>query len=489
MTEKEIRSQLKFYWYILLFIGLVCFIVFSIIAISEKFAQKGAWEATISVFSLLGVLLTAGGVFAGTVAILSYFSVKEKLDKAESELDKIRDIQQRYEFAENNIKGLENYQLAVEELNKNFSEIEKEKFYEMAKNILAAKNPDYHIKIKANAILLEKEADKAYKNEKWSEAVKYYEELVELWKLLFLYDKRNNIENYLAAIFCLAHSIQEGDGKNKYNKVSELYELLIAKANNLEIKSDLVSFSYNNWGNVLNGEAKLIIKNNPQEARKLLKQASEKYRKAVELNPENSEAYNNWGNVLYDEAQLISKDNPQEARKLLKQAKEKYKRAIELAPKYSVAYYNWGNIFVGEASLIIEDNPQEARKLFQQASEKYKKAIELDPKHSKAYNNLGVALRNEANLISKDNPQEAEKLFQQAKEMYVKAIKIEPDYQIAYNNLEKVLFKLDDFLDKEKKQGYWQKVQEEIMSLPDSEPKQDMLKFIEKQISSEKEKP
>lgn len=348
MTEKEIRSQLKFYWYILLFIGLVCFIVFSIIAISEKFAQKGAWEATISVFSLLGVLLTAGGVFAGTVAILSYFSVKEKLDKAENELDKIRDIQQRYEFAENNIKGLENYQLAVEELNKKVSEAEKEKYYKLAEDLVKAKNPDYHIKIKANAILLEKEAGKAYKNKKWSEAVKYYEELVDLWKLLFLYDKRSNIENYLLAIFRLANSTSKKDNINTFNQVGKLYELLIAKANELEIKADLVSFSYNNWGNVLNGEAKLILK---------------------------------------------------------------------------------------------------------------------------------------------DNPQEAEKLFQQVKEMCVKAIKIEPDYQTAYNNLKEVLSKLDDFLDKEKKQGYWQKVQEEIMSLPDAQPKQDMLKFIEKQISSTKAKP
>ncbi|AWI51824.1 hypothetical protein DDU33_10170 [Actinobacillus porcitonsillarum] len=442
MTEKEIRSQLKFYWYILLFIGLVCFIVFSIIAISEKFAQKGAWEATISVFSLLGVLLTAGGVFAGTVAILSYFSVKEKLDKAESELDKIRDIQQRYEFAENNIKGLENYQLVVDELNKNFSETKKEKFYEMARNISEAKNPDYHIKIKANAILLEKEADKAYKSKKWSEAVKYYEELVDLWKLLFLYDKRSNIENYLLAIFRLATSISQANSKNKYEKASELYELLIAKANDLEIKSDVVSFSYNNWGNVLVDEANLISKYNPQEARKLFQQAGEKYKKAIELNPKESDAYYNWGNVLDDEAQLISKDNPQEARKLLKQAGEKYKKAIELNPENSEAYYNWGNAF--------------------------------------GY---------EANLISKDNPQEVENLFQQAKEMYVKAIKIKPDYQTAYNNLKMALSKLDDFLGKEKKHDYWQQVQEEIMSLPDSEPKQDMLKFIEKQISSTKAKP
>lgn len=348
MTEKEMRSQLKFYWYILLFIGLVCFIVFSIIAISEKFEKEGAWEATISVFSLLGVLLTAGGVFAGTVAILSYFSVKEKLDKAESELDKIRDIQQRYEFAENNIKGLENYQLAVEELNKNFSEIEKEKFYEMAKNILAAKNPDYHIKIKANAILLEETATEAYKGKNFSDAIKYYEELVDLWKLLFLYDKKNNVENYLLAIFRLATSISQANSKNKYEKASELYELLIIKANEFGIKSDVVSSSYNNWG---------------------------------------------------------------------------------------------------------------------------------------------VLLRNEAILINKDNLKEAKALFQQAKYKYIEAIKIKPDYQKTYNNLKIALSKLDDFLDKEKKQDYWQQVQEEIMSLPDSEPKQDMLKFIEKQISSAKEKP
>lgn len=62
-------------------------LVFSIEAISNKYKTKGAWEAATSVFTLLGVLITAGTVVP---AVLSYQSFIRESDNAKKELDNLK---------------------------------------------------------------------------------------------------------------------------------------------------------------------------------------------------------------------------------------------------------------------------------------------------------------------------------------------------------------------------------------------------------------
>lgn len=62
-------------------------LVFSIEAISHKYEAEGAWEAATSVFTLLGVLITAGTIVP---AVLSYQSFIRESDNAKKELDNLK---------------------------------------------------------------------------------------------------------------------------------------------------------------------------------------------------------------------------------------------------------------------------------------------------------------------------------------------------------------------------------------------------------------
>ncbi|MDO9777259.1 hypothetical protein ACI3PA_12520, partial [Glaesserella parasuis] len=62
-------------------------LAFSIEAVSNKYKAEGAWEAATSVFTLLGVLITAGTVVP---AVLSYQSFIRESDNAKKELDNLK---------------------------------------------------------------------------------------------------------------------------------------------------------------------------------------------------------------------------------------------------------------------------------------------------------------------------------------------------------------------------------------------------------------
>ncbi len=86
--------------------------------------------------------------------------------------------------------------------------------------------------------------------------------------------------------------------------------------------------------------------------------------KAIELNPEYSEAYNGLGNAYY------FKNNFNEAIKF-------YRKAISLNPKYSKAYANLGLAYYKKGN-------------FEEAIQDYQMAIELDPQNASAYVFMGA---------------------------------------------------------------------------------------------------
>ncbi len=191
--------------------------------------------------------------------------------------------------------------------------------------------------------------------------------------------------------------------------------------------------------------------------------ARDHYDKAIELNPQFSEAYYNRGN-----ARRASGDH--------QGAITDYDKAIELNPQFSGAYYNRGNArrasgdhqgAIADYGKAIELNPQDAEAYnnrgnarrasgdHQGAITDYDKAIELNPQDTKAYNNRGNARRasgdhqgaiTDYDEAIKINPQDAEAYYNRgnAKQIsgdhqgaitdYDEAIKINPQDAEAYYN-------------------------------------------------------
>jgi tetratricopeptide (TPR) repeat protein len=100
------------------------------------------------------------------------------------------------------------------------------------------------------------------------------------------------------------------------------------------------------------------------------KEAKVEYTKALELDPEYSEAHNNFGNVYFKQG-------------LIEEAEWEYKKAIKLSPNYCDAYFNLGILFKSqekydEAILkffeVLQLNPED--KLAKEYIEIIKKAID-----------------------------------------------------------------------------------------------------------------
>ena len=126
----------------------------------------------------------------------------------------------------------------------------------------------------------------------------------------------------------------------------------------------------------------------------------ENYKKAISINPSNSEAYNNLGNALWNQGNLGK-------------ALNNYQQALKIRPNYAEAYYNMGNTLRDQGDL-------------NSAIKSYKEAVRLSPDYAKAYNNLGNALQDQGNL-------------EKAMVNYEQALKFRPNYAEVYNNMGNVL--------------------------------------------------
>jgi len=145
-------------------------------------------------------------------------------------------------------------------------------------------------------------------------------------------------------------------------------------------------------------------------------EASEKYRKAVELDPNFVEAYVGWGTNLYNLGELEGEVE------YLQNAIEKSKKAIEIDPKSVTALALWG-VALTEIGRIREDTSY-----YREAIEKYKKALETDPRDVQLVSNWGVALV-EIGRLKKDVA-----YCEQAIEKYRHATQINPTSAVAYAN-------------------------------------------------------
>jgi serine/threonine protein kinase len=134
--------------------------------------------------------------------------------------------------------------------------------------------------------------------------------------------------------------------------------------------------------------------------------AIENFTRAINLNPDYSEAYNNRG-IAYA------------AQGAHDQAIADYNRAIKLNPEFFHAYVNRGKLH--------HDNGAYAR-----AIEDYGRAIELNSTNPVVYYNRGNSYSSLRN-------------FNKAIEDYSRAIELNPEYQLAYNNRSLAFAEIDEF--------------------------------------------
>jgi tetratricopeptide (TPR) repeat protein len=158
--------------------------------------------------------------------------------------------------------------------------------------------------------------------------------------------------------------------------------------------------------------------------------AEQAYRKALEYNPQNSDALNGIGSVLG-------------RRGLVEEAIQYFKQALEIDPNNLEAYHNMGLALTNQDKLYealtyyeqaLEIDPEHANTLcnmglilsnqgrIDEAVARYKQAIKANPKHLVSHNNLG-------NLYSN------QKKYDEAVNHYKEAIKLDRDYMDAHFNL------------------------------------------------------
>lgn len=126
--------------------------------------------------------------------------------------------------------------------------------------------------------------------------------------------------------------------------------------------------------------------------------AEQAYRKAIELDPEDSLIWISLGLLLHTHMNRFD------------EAEDAYRKAVEIDPKFTLAWYGLG-------CLLNFQNR------FTEAEEACRRAIDLDPNYAKAWNGLGNLLKDQL-----DRPEEAETAYR-------KAIELDDDATVPRANL------------------------------------------------------
>ncbi|HPP12447.1 MAG TPA: tetratricopeptide repeat protein, partial [bacterium] len=129
------------------------------------------------------------------------------------------------------------------------------------------------------------------------------------------------------------------------------------------------------------------------------------YRLALRLEPENALAHHNLAFTLQQSGRVET-------------ALFHYRQAIKSYPFYAEAYFNLANLLAGQGRLS-------------EAEENYRQALKIHPAYAQAYYNLGNLLLQQQRL-------------KEAGQCYQKAISVKPDYAAAFNNLGTVRLRMGD---------------------------------------------
>lgn len=197
----------------------------------------------------------------------------------------------------------------------------------------------------------------------------------------------------------------------------------------------------------------------------LLKESIERYNKAIDIYPKDSDAYQYLGRIYWDLAQ-VSKDNRQE---IFSSAIQNYEQAIKRKP--NIEYYLSLSTLLGDFAESDKDQAkplyeksiqilQEAENIFgiksdtqyrmgnkymmlahltddekylKLASDTFENSVKLDKNNVKAINNLGYCLLHIA--LKEKSPNDAIKIFEHSISKLNEALSLEPNHETAYYNL------------------------------------------------------
>lgn len=223
-------------------------------------------------------------------------------------------------------------------------------------------------------------------------------------KAINAYENNESIEDF-------KQEILDAILKSQFNKdiADKFYNEI--KAKEYLGAEEILSNYYNSWGNELYD----LFKESEQK-HKILLDCIEVYKKAIEINPNNSYAYSNWGLCLSHLAEI------DESEKVFLESIMKFNKSIEINKNNYLTYNALGNTLQLYAKL------KKSEKLFIQSFEQYSLAAKLNPKYDSVYNNWGNSIQNLAELKSD------KLLFEQSFEKYKRAIEINSNNDSAYDN-------------------------------------------------------
>lgn len=309
-------------------IGILVFLATTAQLYWRNAAATDFWNLATAVFTFFGVLLTAGAAFATVAAVISYFSVNQKLKEAKSSLKKFKQLDQERKQLQAELETLAAYQAVAQDLQQHDAtdKQSQQKSLQAARQILANPQAGFEARLKAHAIIQD---DKIYREfeqvrakpseEAWQQIIAMRQENLAVWKLLFqaaskaddAYDKAQN--NYVTALFNYGVALSfYGNYLHKQNEtdkaISQWQQAGQQYALVLEMKADKYVDKHKaayNWGLALSREARAVANGDLESARVLWKTAGEKYQQALDIKSDMYKAANNWLFAIRKEANYL----------------------------------------------------------------------------------------------------------------------------------------------------------------------------------------
>lgn len=376
--------------------------------LTEQSFQKSGYvdeKSSVEIGKILGVdklIVGSYQVFSGNISVNSrivdiktaIIDSKGAIANKRAKLENIFDLQE--ELCLIHSKGLID----------NLSDVQKEQISQVtSKSTNSVTAYEYYIKGRQEFQLLNQKA--------FARALEYYNKALEI------------DNNYALVLSDLAQMYgkwgyqrhQNGQEYLSYLKQSLDYgKRAVVIAPNIGESHRGLSVAYSKNGDLLNAEIEIkkALELNPNDSESYFflwkvkneDENSENIKKAISLNPSFAPSYNDLGLLM-------------QQKKDYNRAIEYFNKAIKINSGFTYAYMNLGNIY-------------SEMKNYNEAILNYKKAIEIDPDFSYVYTFLGNAYQN-INEVDK------------AIEYFNKAINVNPDFVHAYNNLANTYFSLKNY--------------------------------------------
>lgn len=438
------------------------------------------WAMATNVFMLFGVLLGVGVAFALLAGVISYLSLNDKLQQAQSYLAQARLHLDEYKQLS---RGEERIQQQVYELMRAYDNLaepapisEVNHINHLIKQVLSSEFADFEARLFARAVQDDWQAKQLFisaqsQNEEnaWQQALQKWRETTFLWQTVLAAAPANLYvglqKRFLTAQFHQILSLQKwavfhgtSQQPEYYRQLNALYQpLLLAEKGKDAGLNQLLNQAAYQAGVQFYQEGESLWQQGSQnlaQVRKKWLYAQQAFQQALHTNANDADSATQWGHLLEREARLVAQSDANklpEARQLWLAAREKYRMALDIDENRAEAAFNWGNTLSDEATALVQTDIHqlsEARFLWQTAREKFKQAIDAQPQFDVAAHNTGMTFNKEGDAVLHihQNEEEVRALWKQAGEAFQAALDINPERYETANSWGLVLAKEADLL-------------------------------------------